>query len=68
MRRLALVLACGAVWLLLAAIPALADGGPHVMTQNNGSLGINADGCAGCHRAHTATGPYLINAADETAL
>ncbi|HEX5590221.1 MAG TPA: cytochrome c3 family protein, partial [Candidatus Limnocylindrales bacterium] len=47
---------------------ALADGGPHVMTQNNGSLGINADGCAGCHRAHTATGPYLINAADETAL
>jgi predicted CXXCH cytochrome family protein len=38
------------------------------MTQNNGSLGINADGCAGCHRAHTAQGPFLINAADETAL
>jgi predicted CXXCH cytochrome family protein len=67
-RRLALVIACGAVWLILAAVPALADGGPHVLTQNNGSLGINADGCAGCHRAHTAQGPYLINAADETAL
>ena len=68
MRRLALVIAIGAVWLILAAVPALADGGPHVMTQNNGSLGINADGCAGCHRAHTAQGPFLINAADETAL
>ncbi|MCI0584016.1 MAG: cytochrome c3 family protein [Chloroflexi bacterium] len=68
MRRLALVLAGGALWLILAAVPALADGGPHVMAENNGSLGINADGCAGCHRAHTAQGPFLINAADETAL
>ncbi|MEW5990436.1 MAG: cytochrome c3 family protein [Chloroflexota bacterium] len=68
MRRLALVLAGGALWLILAAVPALADGGPHVQTVNNGSLGINADGCAGCHRAHTAQGPFLINAADETAL
>jgi len=67
-RRLALVIACGAIWLILTAVPALADGGPHVLTQNNGSLGINADGCAGCHRAHTAQGPFLINAADETAL
>jgi predicted CXXCH cytochrome family protein len=67
-RRLALAIACGALWLILAAVPALADGGPHVMTQNNGSLGLNADGCAGCHRAHTAEGPFLINAADETAL
>ncbi|HEX5590220.1 MAG TPA: cytochrome c3 family protein [Candidatus Limnocylindrales bacterium] len=57
-----------ALWLLLIAAPVAADGGPHVMTQNNGSLGINADGCAGCHRAHTAQGPFLINAADETAL
>jgi predicted CXXCH cytochrome family protein len=67
-RRLALLIACGAAWLVLAAAPALADGGPHVMTVNNGSLGLNADGCAGCHRAHTAQGPFLINAADETAL
>jgi predicted CXXCH cytochrome family protein len=67
-RRLALVFAGGAIWLVLAAAPVFADGGPHVMTVNNGSLGINADGCAGCHRAHTAQGPFLINAADETAL
>ena len=68
MRRLALLVAGGGLWLFLAAIPALADGGPHVSTINNGSLGINADSCAGCHRAHTAQGPMLINAADEEAL
>jgi predicted CXXCH cytochrome family protein len=67
-RRLVLLTAVGALWLFLAALPALADGGPHVSSINNGSLGINADGCAGCHRAHTAQGPYLINAADEEAL
>ena len=32
--------------LILAAVPALADGGPYVLTANNGTLGINADGCA----------------------
>jgi predicted CXXCH cytochrome family protein len=67
-RRLALLLAGGAIWLFLAAIPALADGGPHVASINNGSGGINADNCAGCHRAHTAQGPYLINQADEEAM
>jgi len=67
-KRLALLLAGGAIWLFLAALPALADGGPHVAAINNGSLGINADSCAGCHRAHTAQGPFLINAADEEAL
>ncbi len=68
MKRLALLMTGGAIWLFLAALPALADGGPHVSTINNGSLGINADSCAGCHRAHTAQGPFLINAADEEAL
>lgn len=68
MRRLALMFVCGAVWLILAAIPALADGGPHVLTQNNGTLGINSDNCAGCHRAHTAQGPFLLKAADENDL
>lgn len=58
----------GGIWLFLAALPALADGGPHVAAINNGSLGLNADSCAGCHRAHTAQGPMLINAADDTAL
>lgn len=68
MRRLALMLTCGAVWLILAAVPALADGGPHAIAQNNGSLGINSDNCAGCHRAHTAQGEYLLKTADENDL
>ncbi|HEX9043663.1 MAG TPA: hypothetical protein VF802_01435 [Candidatus Limnocylindrales bacterium] len=55
MRRLALLLTAGAVWLFLAAIPVFADGGPHQAQFNNGSLGINADSCAGCHRFHSAT-------------
>ena len=56
-RRLAIVLIGGALWLLLAAIPALADGGPHVKTANNGSTGISADSCASCHRIHTSKSP-----------
>jgi predicted CXXCH cytochrome family protein len=62
-RRLALLFAGGAVWLFLAAIPVLADGGPHVAAINSGSAGITADSCAGCHRAHTAQGYYLLNGA-----
>ena len=60
MRRWTLLIAGAALWLFLAAIPALADGGPHVSTVNNGSAGLNADSCAGCHRAHTAQGEYLL--------
>ncbi len=60
MRRLALLFAGGAIWLLLAAVPVLADGGPHVSTINNGSGGITADSCAGCHRAHTAQAPSIL--------
>jgi predicted CXXCH cytochrome family protein len=59
-RRLALLLTGGAVWLFLAAIPVLADGGPHISTINSGTAGINADSCAGCHRAHTAQASYLL--------
>jgi predicted CXXCH cytochrome family protein len=59
-RRIALLFAGGAVWLFLAAIPVLADGGPHVASINSGSAGITADSCAGCHRAHTAQGYYLL--------
>jgi predicted CXXCH cytochrome family protein len=61
-KKLALIIAGGAVWLLLAAAPVLADGGPHVSTINNGTQGITADSCAGCHRAHTAqAGLQLID-------
>jgi predicted CXXCH cytochrome family protein len=67
-RRLALLFAGGAIWLLLAAVPVFADGGPHMSSINDGSSGITADSCAGCHRAHTAQGPYLLAAESEEAL
>ena len=52
-------------WLLLAAIPVLADGGPHVSSVNSGVSTLASDSCAGCHRAHTAQGEKHINAASE---
>jgi predicted CXXCH cytochrome family protein len=66
-RRLALAVAAGAVWLFLAALPVLADGGPHVASINSGSAGITADSCAGCHRAHTAQASFLLSE-DEPAM
>ena len=69
MRRLALLFVGGAVWLILAALPAAADGGPHVMKFNNGSTGgITADGCAACHRLHTSKSPtgYLLVSSEAT--
>lgn len=60
MRRLALLLAGGALWLFIAAIPAFADGGPHIANTNNGTGGLTADTCAQCHRAHTAQGEDLL--------
>ena len=60
MRRLTLLLAGGAVWLFLAAVPVFADGGPHIASLNSGTTGINADSCAACHRAHTAQASYLL--------
>jgi len=60
LRRLASLLAGGALFLLVGAIPALADGGPHSVTINSGSAGISSDSCAGCHRAHTAQGEMIL--------
>jgi len=59
-RRLALLIAVGTLWLFLAALPALADGGPHVAADSSGVSTLTADGCAGCHRAHTAQAPLLL--------
>lgn len=67
MRRLVLLLSAGAIWLFLAALPALADGGPHVASINNGSSSLTTDSCAGCHRIHTAQAPLLLKT-DEEAL
>ena len=61
MRRLALLLAGGALWLLLAAAPALADNGPH----HQGASPIT-DGCSGCHRAHTGQNPGLLTNAQTS--
>jgi predicted CXXCH cytochrome family protein len=63
-----LLIAAGSLWLFLAAVPALADGGPHVASVNNGVSSLTADSCAGCHRVHTANGPMLLQAASEEEL
>jgi predicted CXXCH cytochrome family protein len=55
-------------WLFLAAVPAVADGGPHVAANNSGTSTLTADGCAGCHRAHTAQGALLLAESEEEAL
>jgi len=67
-RRWTLLLAGAALWLFLAAVPALADGGPHVAAANSGVSTLTADSCAGCHRAHTAQGPLLLNAPTDEEL
>jgi doubled CXXCH domain len=43
------------------AIPAFADGGPHVLPTNGGtgSGGLTGD-CASCHRAHTSQAAFLL--------
>ncbi len=68
MKRLMLLIAAGSLWLFLAAVPVLADGGPHVAANNSGVNGISADSCAGCHRAHRAQGEFLLLADSGTAL
>jgi predicted CXXCH cytochrome family protein len=60
-RRFALLLAGGALWLILAASAAYADGGPHQLAVNNGTSGLSGD-CAACHRAHTAQAADLLKA------
>ena len=56
------------VLLLLAAMPVSADGGPHVASANSGVSTLAADGCAGCHRAHTAQGEMLLADGDPDEL
>jgi predicted CXXCH cytochrome family protein len=56
------------LWSLGAATSTLADGGPHVAGANSGLSTLTADSCAGCHRAHTAQGEYLIRTDTADAL
>jgi predicted CXXCH cytochrome family protein len=80
---MAFLLTGTAAVLTMGAMPALADNGPHVstaygtITATSGGIAaqastgntVNTDRCAGCHRAHTAQGAYLLNgAAEATAL
>ena len=53
---------------ILAAVPVMADGGPHVASINSGATTLTADSCAGCHRAHTALGEMLLKTIDESSL
>ncbi len=71
MKKFLLLLAAGSLWLFLAAIPALADGGPHDLVKNSGfgtGSTLTSDSCAGCHRAHTAKGFNLIAASTQEEL
>ena len=54
-----------AAWLFLAAVPAFADGGPHIASQNSGVSSLTTDSCAGCHRVHTAQAPMLLKSDEE---
>ena len=59
MKRFALLVAAGVLWLFVAALPAFADGGPHIMSVSNGTTALNGD-CASCHRAHTAQAADIL--------
>ncbi len=57
MKRLLFVVLAACTLALLAMVGvAVADGGPH------GGYTPTTDGCAGCHRAHTAQAPLLLTA------
>jgi predicted CXXCH cytochrome family protein len=62
----ALMILGGVLLLTLGAVGmASANAGPH---GNFGGGASTPDGCAGCHRAHTAIGPYVLAAESPDAL
>jgi predicted CXXCH cytochrome family protein len=62
MKKYLVVLLLTVVLLIATVSLASANGGPH------GGYTATTDACAGCHRAHTATGPHLVMAASTYAL
>ncbi|MGD8623355.1 MAG: cytochrome c3 family protein [Anaerolineae bacterium] len=54
MKKFVYITALSLILVLAMASPVLANGGPH------GGYSATTDGCAGCHRAHTAIGPNLL--------
>jgi predicted CXXCH cytochrome family protein len=77
---MAFLIAGTTLLLTFGAAPAFADNGPHVTTafgsldgsgnvvQSPGQDNVRTDRCAGCHRAHTATGAMLLMVSDESQL
>jgi predicted CXXCH cytochrome family protein len=59
-RTLGIIAAGAAAFFLFGAPPAFADNGPHI--QGSGTL--TTDGCAGCHRAHTAKATGLLKTSE----
>ena len=55
MKKLVVTVVLVAALLIVLTGTALADNGPH-----GSGYGSTTDACAGCHRAHTATGPKLL--------
>ena len=53
-RKILLVTVASLILLFATVGIVSANGGPH------GGYTATTDGCAGCHRAHTATGPHLL--------
>jgi predicted CXXCH cytochrome family protein len=53
-KRVLIVIVVGLILAFATTGLALANGGPH------GGFTATTDACAGCHRAHTATGPNLL--------
>ena len=62
MKRFLLALALAMIGALAAVGVAAADGGPH------GEFTTTTDGCAGCHRAHTATTGDKLLVVDQSSL
>jgi len=77
---MAFLIAGTTLLLTFGASPAFADNGPHVSTafgsldgsgnvvQSPGENNVNTDRCAGCHRAHTAQGAFLLASGDASQL
>lgn len=60
MKKILFALALATILLVATASLALANGGPH------GGFNATTDACAGCHRAHTATGAQLLTVDPNT--
>lgn len=62
MKKLVAILIVLTALIMMGVTMASANGGPH------GGYTATTDGCAGCHRAHTAPGPRLVMADGTYAL